>query len=129
MVITTSNPFGYIGPSVILDTTGAYTTVPQDDVFLRDHDKHQLFSMLNLATSIDLHYLIQPALDLRDAVDWFKILTTHIHGRLNKDVCAAKKLLEDLKFIPSKTVRENVSIRETNANTRTRARLQSPSRI
>ena len=86
---------------------------------MRDHDRQRLFSMLHLSTSIDLHYLISTALDKNDAVEWYKILKTHIHGRLNKDVRAAKKLLEDLKFLPSKTVRENVSAFEeviTNLN-------------
>ena len=63
---------------------------------MRDHDRQRLFSMLNLSTSIDLHYLIQPALEKMDAVEWYRTLKTHIHGRLNKDVRAAKKLLEDL---------------------------------
>ena len=77
LVVAISNPFGYCANSVHRNSSGDLILVPHDDIFMRDHDRQRLFSMLHLSTSTDLHYLISSALEKKDAVDWYNILKTH----------------------------------------------------
>ena len=107
------NEFGYVDASCrICPITLEEIITLQDDCIFQQNDRQRLFTLLFNAISPDLHYLMQSELDKRDGISMYSILELHVNGTQNKDIRAAKKLLDDLRLFSSKTIHENVALLE-----------------
>ena len=105
------NTFGYTPNSVRMVGSEIILT-PKDDLFNYHHDQARLFMIMHTITAKDLLYLIPQALVDKDGVAWYKAIMDHVHGTTNTDIRKAKRSLEDLKTLSTKTIKENIATLE-----------------
>ena len=102
------NPNGYTH-DYAKNIDGIIKIIKKDDYFKYSDDCTRLFTIMNLATNKDLHYLVAQHLRENNGVAWYKTIKAFAQGERSNECGLSRQLLDDLKLPGNKSIKENIA--------------------